>query len=197
MHFLRFLSSDLVVWAFRFWFRHFGVISFWMLFAALGRAVQMRFFGPISSPLSISLEVIVEVARIVTLLAIIGCGSLSAGIRKVAGIYRSNRQQWSDFGRKMRLTLRQFWPVLLWNLLVFSLIAFGFNRVNGLLADHSAVLPFLKKTGVMQASATSMPIVFFLKNLTVIPFTLVFDYTLVRWLVDKRGVTNAYLQTGA
>ncbi|GAB3935924.1 hypothetical protein GCM10028804_55540 [Larkinella terrae] len=168
-----------------------------MLFAALGRAGQMQFWGPIPASWSIVLEFVVELARILTILVILGHGNAIAGGRKLAGIFRFRRKQWAKLGRNIRLTFRQQWPVLFWNLLVFSLIAYGFNRFNGLVADQSTLLPFLKMNGIMHESATTMPIVFFLKNLTVIPFTLIFEYGLFRWLTGNRSVVNRLVQTRA
>jgi hypothetical protein len=190
-------SAGIVTWSFRFWVNHFGLISFCMLFAALGRAIQMRVFGPIPSPAFIGLEIVVELARIVTVLVIIGHGNLRRGIGNAASIFRFKREQWRGVGISARATVRQHWPVLLWNLLVFSLIAFVFNWINGLIADKSGALIFLKNSGFIQTSATGMPLVFFLKNLTVIPFTLVFDYGLVRWLSGKFPLTSLRFQAAS
>ncbi|GAB3900193.1 hypothetical protein GCM10028803_22620 [Larkinella knui] len=176
------LTTGILVWAFQFWWRYFGQISFWMLFAALGRAIQMRIFGPISPTFSIVLEIVVELARVLTLLLIIGQGNLGNGFWKMVGIFRYTREKWRQLGRTFRSTLRQYWPVLLWNLLVFSLIAYGMNRLNGFVANQTALLGYLKLAGWVHESASEMPVVFFLKNLTVIPFTLVFEYGLFRWL---------------
>jgi hypothetical protein len=147
--------------------------------------------------LAVALEFVVELARITTLLVIIGHGNLSNGIQKVVGIFRFSREQWSGFSRAVRRTFSQQWTVLLWNLLLFSLVAYAFNWANGVIADHSSVLLFLKDNGFMNESASGMPVFFFLKNLTVVPFTLVFDYILLRWLTGKLTFAGLTVQTGA
>jgi hypothetical protein len=197
MNTIRFPSANLLIWTFRFWLNHIVPISFLMLFAALGRAIQMHIFGSIPLFLAVALEFVVELARITTLLVIIGHGNLSNGIQKVVGIFRFSREQWSGFSRAVRRTFSQQWTVLLWNLLLFSLVAYAFNWANGVIADHSSVLLFLKDNGFMNESASGMPVFFFLKNLTVVPFTLVFDYILLRWLTGKLTFAGLTVQTGA
>ncbi|RAJ94470.1 hypothetical protein LX87_04357 [Larkinella arboricola] len=178
-------TSGILNWSFRFWWTYFVPISFWMLLAALGRAIQMRLFGPIPSGVYYGLEILVECVRIITVLVIVGHGSPRQGARKIVRLFRFNRSQWREIGRAVRLTIRQQWAVSLINLLVFSLIAFGFNKLNGIIADQSVLLPFLKRNGLVDAAATGMPVFFFLKNLTVIPFTLVFEYGLFCWLARR------------
>ncbi|WP_460674270.1 hypothetical protein [Larkinella ripae] len=178
-------SAGLLVWTFQFWRTYFGPISLWMLFAALGRAVQMKIFGPIPSSLFVSLEILVEAARIITILVIVGHGNWRQGVQNLGVLFRFKKQQWRETGRTARTMLRLHWPVLLGNLLLFSLLAYGFNAINRLIAEHRAVFYGLKDFGFMHQAATSMPLFFFLKNLTVIPFTVIFEYGLFMALAGK------------
>lgn len=177
--------AGLLTWSFQFWRTCFGVISFWMLFAALGRAIQMRVFGPIPSMVHLSLEILVELARILTVLVIIGHGNLTRGAQALGRFFRLKRTDWRNIWRSIRTTCREQWPVLLSNLVLFSLIAFGFNQVNSWIAAHRAVFYGLRDFGFIHEQATSMPIFFFLKNLTVIPLTLIFEYGFFLWLAGK------------
>ncbi|MGA0556636.1 hypothetical protein ACO2Q8_08295 [Larkinella sp. VNQ87] len=192
----RFPHLALVSWTFRFWRAYAGPITGWMLLAALGRAVQMRIFGPVSSPVYTGLEVVVELARIITLLVIIGHGNLRRGAQKLVLLLRYKSSNWREVGQTIWTIGRQDWPILLWNLLAFSLLAFGFNKLNGLIADHEAVQALLRQNGLMHTSATGMPVFFFLKNLTVIPFTLIFEYGLFCWLAGKMMLSERRVKAG-
>ena len=185
-------SANLLGWTVTFWLKHIGIISLLMLFAAVGRSVQMRAMGEVTSSGYFWLEVMVELARLLTLAAIVGHGHIVRGFLKIGAIFRLRRDEWYEIGRSVRATLRFQWPALVSYLILFSLIALLINKGNGLIADNSAVLDLLKRNGLLHPAATGLPLFFFLKNLTIIPLTLVFDYNLVQWCTKQgRGVPVA------
>ncbi|GAB3274533.1 hypothetical protein GCM10027347_47480 [Larkinella harenae] len=156
-----------------------------MLWAALGRAIQMRIFGPVPPSFHLALEIVVESARIMTVLVIIGHGNIQQGVRKSASIMQLKKKEWRAVGQAIRTNFRLHWANVFIHLMVFSLLAFGFNRLNDWIANHSAVFYGMKDFGIIHEQATPTPLFFFLKNLTVIPFTLLFEYGLFRWLAGQ------------
>lgn len=178
-------SANLLGWTFTFWLKHLGIITFLMLFAAVGRSIQMRAMGEVSSTAYFWLEVMVEVARLLALFAIVGHGHIVRGFLKIGVIFRLRRDEWSEIGRSVRATLRFQWPALVGYLVFFSLIALLINKGNSLIADNTTVLTVLKRSGLLHPAATGMPLFFFLKNLTIIPLTLVFEYNLLQWCTKQ------------
>ena len=174
-----------LAWSLRFWIRYLVVITFLMLFAALGRAFQMKAAGPVSPFLYWFLEVLVALARMLTLLAIMGFGSIRRGGCNVIGIFKMKSQDWRQAGAATMKKFSNDWAVFLMSIIVFSCIAFVMNRSITLVAANSKFLHTLKDNHFLAPSASGMPVVFFLKNLTVIPFTMIFDVAIVLWLCGK------------
>ncbi|WP_345264138.1 hypothetical protein [Nibrella viscosa] len=127
-------------------------------------------------------------ARILTLLAIIGHGNIRRGSDQVKRLFGLRGQEWTTVGRSVRQTLVRQWPGLLIDLVLFSLLAWVLNHSIAGVANYPVVILTAQKMGVLHPEATGTPIVFFLKNLTVIPLTMVFDYGLVWWLSGKMPV---------
>lgn len=174
-----------LAWALRFWLKYLGLITFLMLVAALGRAFQMKAAGPVSPFLYWFLEVLVAFARILTLLAIIGFGSIRQGARNFMGIFKMKSQDWRQTGAATMKTFSNDWAVFLMSIIVFSCIAFVMNRSITMVAANIKFMQALKDSHILVPSATGMPVIFFLKNLTVIPLTMIFDVAIVLWLCGK------------
>lgn len=174
-----------LAWSLRLWLRYLGPITFLMLVAALGRAFQMKAAGPVSPFLYWFLEMLVAFARILTLLVIGGFGSIRQGGRNFIGILKMKSQDWRQAGAATMKTFSHDWAVFLMSIIVFSCIAFVMNRSITLVAANDKFLQALKDNHILVQSASGMPVVFFLKNLTVIPFTMIFDVAIVLWLCGK------------
>lgn len=183
-----FLSFLLLKWSIRFYFAHFGLIAAICFFAALGRAIQMGAIGEISSGWYITLEVIVALSRLTLLVAVIGKGKILQGFRKIRSIFRSKKEERKKGWRTVVERFKVYWLMILWNCLFFGLLAFLINSLIGYLASIPEVLSFLKENNVLHKNATQTPLVFFLKNLTVIPFTLIFEYGIFLLLIDRISI---------
>lgn len=177
-----------LAWSLQFWLKYSGLITFLMLIAALGRAFQMKAAGPVSPFLYWFLEVLVAFARILTLLVVIGFGNIRQGGRNFISVFNMKSQDWRRSGATTMKTFSSDWAVFLMSIIVFSCIAFVMNRSITLVAANGKFLQALKDNHILVQSTSGMPVVFFLKNLTVIPFTMIFDVAIVLWLGRKLPV---------
>ena len=81
--------------------------------------------------------------------------------------------------------LKKQWAAVLLNTRVFLLITWLINFLIDLLAYQTCLYLTLKSDGILAASASEWTILLFFKNLSVIPFTLVFDAVFLLWIADR------------
>jgi hypothetical protein len=153
----------------RFYSRHFLPLLALMLVAAFSRAFQMGAAGEISSAAYILLEISTELSRVLLLIFVLGQGSLKVGLRRCLRLFTMRKEGRKELWQRMGKRFRACWPALLWNLIGFGMLAFGTNYTINWLAHSQQVLLELKSLHLLAPTATSTPVVFFLKNLTVIP----------------------------
>ncbi|WP_128546877.1 hypothetical protein [Larkinella soli] len=187
----RLLSARLMRWAFRFWLAHGAAISGLMLISAVGRAAQMKAAGPIPGPVYWGLEVVVESARVLTLLIILGDGNFRNGVAVVTGWFQPVDWKWSGLWATVNNQWARCWPEMIGNLLWFALTAWAMNQLISMVSENRVMLDALRERGLLHPESTGMPIVFFLKNLTVIPLTVIFEYGFLRWLTGNSRVWNS------
>jgi hypothetical protein len=144
--------------------------------AAVGRALQLGAAGEISRGTHLLLEVLVEGARVALLLYLIGRGSMAAGWAGLRGMF--HRDGWQTIGPAFRLR----WRDLVANLLVFALLAAAANAVVFAVARNWTALAMLQHCGWIAEQAGEWVTILFLKNLSVIPWTLAFAVSLAHWL---------------
>ena len=154
------------------------------LVAAIGRAIQLRAFGPISPFSHVLLEVIIEGSRIMLVLYALGLANIKSGFTKLIRVVKSKEFRRRN-GRVAIIQLRHKWPTILLNLVAFLLIAYVFN----LLIDHIAYetclyITLLGRQLISEQSSVWVLILFF-KNVSVIPFTLVFQSLFLLWLTNR------------
>ena len=77
------------------------------------------------------------------------------------------------------------WPVILVNFACFVLIVWGLNALIDAVAYETCLLLSLKERGILQPGSGEWTILLFFKNLTVIPFTLVFETIFLLWITDR------------
>ena len=154
------------------------------LIAALGRVLQLGGFGAISTSTNIVLEVIVEAARILLFLYVLGLADIKKGLLRIKHLFmhkNKRKQQW-------KITIhntKKRWAAILLNLCGFLLIAWALNYLIDILAYETCLYLTLKKDGILAASSSERTILLFFKNLSVIPFTLVFETLLLLWINNK------------
>jgi preprotein translocase subunit SecE len=166
--------------------KHFLVITGLGLLAAFGRVIQLGGFGTISRGLNIFLEVVVESARISLFLYVLGVADIRKGVLRIRRFFteKENRKvRWATFMQNIR---RQ-WGSILVNMVGFALIVWTLNYLIDLLAYETCLYLTLREDGILDASSSEWTILLFFKNLSVIPFTLVFETVLLLWLVNQSG----------
>lgn len=164
--------------------QHFGVITGLGLIAAFGRVIQLGGFGEITSPTSIILEIVIESARILLFLYVLGLANIKNGLLRIKHFFTHK------YNRKSQLTItiqnvKKQWLSILLNIIGFLLIAWTLNYLIDLLAYETCLYLTLKKDGLLAETSSEWTILLFFKNLSVIPFTLVFETLFILWLTNK------------
>lgn len=164
--------------------KHMGVILLLGLIAGFGRVIQLGGFGEISPGMNIVLEVIIESSRILLFLYVLGLASIRNGVLRIKYFFTDKGKRklsWSVAIQK----IKKQWLSLLLNFIGFAMIAWSLNYLIDLLAYETCFYLSLKQHGVLTDSSSEWTILLFFKNLSVIPFTLVFETLLVLWLTNK------------
>jgi hypothetical protein len=178
-------AFSVLTWSLYFYFSHALVILGLALFAAAGRAVQIGWSARISSSTHLLLEVLVEGARLLICLAIVGDGSPAAGIRRIRRLFAKLKVNQGAASDALWGKLKARWMDLVLIVVVFSAFAYLVNFTIGSIAQSEAVLERLRGVALLNElsdESLGYVFVFVLKNLTIIPFTLVWWYGLYRWL---------------
>lgn len=164
--------------------RHFPAIMGLGLVAALGRVIQLGGFGEISNWINIILEVVIELARILIFLYVLGLANIRNGVLRLKHLltHKDDRKKlWTTAIQKLK---KQLFSISL-NIIGFLLIAWTINYLIDLLAYKTCLYLTLKKDGILVDSSSEWTILLFFKNLTVIPLMLIFDTVLLLWLSNK------------
>lgn len=180
-----FHAYDLIAWSFRFYGRHFFPLLVLMLVAAIGRALQMKAAGEISTEMYIALEIPVELSRVLLLIFVLGQGNFEKGFRRCKRIFTMKKVERKAYWRTIGESFKAYWFSLLVNLILFGFLAFLTNYGIDIIANNEQVLSGLKAWHMLHPIASANPVVFFLKNLTVIPFTLIFECGILLRLLGK------------
>lgn len=134
------------------------------LLAALGRVIQLGWEDPGTAVPHWGLELLVEGARLAILVVIVRA--------TIAALPVDARTFFAQLWPK----LQQEWRTVLWSTVVFALFAVAVNSAISWLAEQRfvhQVFQALPGTAALRPDRTGMLVVFSLKNLTIIPFTLV------------------------
>ncbi|MEJ0105159.1 MAG: hypothetical protein WDO19_22535 [Bacteroidota bacterium] len=174
--------------------KHFIVVFGLGLIAAFGRTIQLGAFGPITSWLNISLEIIIESARIAIFLYVLGLANIKKGLLRIRHLFTDKvnlKQNLVVAGNKVK----KQWSAILLNIVVFSVIAWTINYIIELLAYQTCLYITLKQGGVLSESSSEWVVLLFFKNISVIPFTLIFNALFALWITNKlKNLMPAKLQ---
>jgi hypothetical protein len=176
---LNFLKNTLC-----FFKKHFLVILGLGLIAALGRVIQLGGFGEIASWANIILEIVVGSARILIFVYVLGMANLKTGFLRIKKFFTHMR----DFRRHWTIAiqnLKKNWFSITLNICGFLLIVGAVNYLIDLLAYETCLYLTLKKDGLLADSSSEWTILLFFKNLSTIPFALVFETLFILWITNN------------
>lgn len=184
-------SLDWTIYTIRFLKDHFLTVFGLGLVAALGRAIQLKAFGPVNPLSNTLLELVVELARILIFFYALGLTNVKKGVVRLvqfATNKQGRKQNWRLAIQKMRAN----WSGVLINLVAFLVIAFLFNKLITHIAYETCLYITLKSHQVISDQASEWAIILFFKNISVIPFTLVFNALFCLWLVNRLPKRTVY-----
>lgn len=177
-------SLEWLLYTLRFIKDNFLIIFSLGLIAAIGRAIQLRAFGPISPLSHTLLEIIIESARVALVLYVLGLANIKSGLTKIIRVVKdkeARRQNW----RVAILKLRQQWSFILINLVAFLLIAYLFNSLIDHVAYETCLYLTLMARQLISEQSSVWALILFFKNVSVIPFTLVFLALFLLWITNR------------
>jgi len=169
---------------FYFFKKHFTKILGLGFIAALGRVIQLGGFGQIPAWMNIILEVVVESARILLFLYVLGLANIKNGVLRIKYLLTQKDNRKKVLTIAIQKLKKQWFSVSL-NIVGFFLIAWTINYLIDLLAYETCLYLTLKKDGILAETSSEWTILLFFKNLTLIPLTLIFDTLLLLWLSNK------------
>jgi hypothetical protein len=178
-------SISLVKYSIHFFGLHFLVVFGAGLVAAIGRAIQLGAMDHVSSGVNNLLEILIAAARVLTFLLVLGEGSIGKGARRIRSIFHLKGAQWRSISEAVITKLRVNWLSLVTNLLVYSAIAFMINFTIDKVAYDTDLLINLQSSHILSPQTSEWVLLLFLKNLTVIPFTIIFNGFLLLWVTGK------------
>lgn len=154
------------------------------LIAALGRVIQLGGFGPITSGMHVVLEIVIESTRVLLFLYVLGMASIKNGVLRIRRVWAQKENRRANFTMAIQ-KIKRHWGSIALNLAGFLLVAAALNYLIELTAYQTCLYLTLKQDGILAASSSEWTILLFFKNLSVIPFTLVFDAVFLLWSTNK------------
>ena len=164
--------------------QHLLLVLTFIFIPAIGRVVQTNGLGNISTSTYWLLEFPVEGARILFLLLLIGDGKIDKGIELLISMFRMTKDQWKTVPTAIINNLKLHSTELLITTFVFVLVALALNYLIKYAANSEEFLFKLQQFSLLR-SFNSQSLTLFLKNLTVIPFTILFEVWLILRLLNK------------
>lgn len=164
--------------------KHFSTLFMLGLAAAIGRSIQLRAIGEISVAWHVTLEVLIEATRVFIFLYALGTTQISKGITRLKTAF------WLFFRKHpdriaVYKKLRSQWLIIVVNLLLFSCITFLINFWIRITVFDTCFYERLTKHAIISKASSEWVMILFLKNISVIPLTLVFIPMLLLFLANK------------
>ena len=163
---------------------HFFPIFGLGLLAAFGRAAQLRAFGPISESANLLLEIVVEAIRVLIFLYALGLTNVRTGAVSILRLFsaaENRRRHWRAAMQKVKSQ----WVAIILNLAAFLIIAWAINFLIDYAAYQTCLYAKMKSSEVISDTASEWAFILFLKNISIIPFTLVFNALFLLWVTNR------------
>jgi hypothetical protein len=163
---------------------HLPVIMSLGLVAGIGRVIQLGGFGAISGTVYLVLEVIIETARLLLVIYVVGSASIPVGISRIGKIFSrdSNRRQ---LAKRAVSSIRSKWKSLLMNFVLYLVIAWLINVFIDHIAYETCLYLTMRQHGILNDQTSEWTIILFFKNLTIIPLTLIFNTLFLFHVTNK------------
>jgi hypothetical protein len=176
----------------RFYFANPVTVIGLAFFSAIGRAIQLGWGDSISLLLYLLLGGIVWGSRIGIFLVAIGGGSLREGSATIRRIHKMSEQERETKAEPMETNFKNNWIDVVVGFVIFGVFVYLIpNVIISQIAETESVLRFVRNHGLQGLDDESLGTVidFFLRNLTIIPFTIIWIfYGLSDFLRNHSGV---------
>jgi hypothetical protein len=160
------------------------LVSLFIFVPAIGRVVQTNGLGSINTFIYWLLEIPVEGARVLFLLLLVGNGKIISGLGLIISIFRISKEQWKLVASTIVNSFKFYSTELIVTTLAFIFMAIALNYLIKYTAGNEELLSGLQQFSPLK-SFNSLSLTLFLKNLTIIPLTLMFEIWLVLRLVNR------------
>ena len=154
------------------------------LIAAFGRAAQLGAFGPVTSFYYYFLEIIIQSARVFIFIYTLGLTHIRTGLIRLKKLI-SSKNTWKENWNIAVLKIKKEWISLLASFVTYLLIAFIINTLIDFATYQTCLYFKLKASDIISDKASEWVIILFLKNISVIPFSLVFNAIFLLWITNK------------
>ena len=160
------------------------------LAAGIGRFFQEGGNGEVSATTHSIIETIVTAARFLTILVVIGKGHIRSGLQRLVSLFRLTKTEWQSIWANILNNFSANFLAILINFLIYAIIAAAINIGLFALFGYTPFLEWLKLHEVISPAASKWPVLLLLKNITIIPFTFVFEVLLAIWIVKRNKTVN-------
>lgn len=186
------MKNSIFITSLRFFAKFAPAILGVSLMVSFGRVIQIGWGDDLSTAAYFLLEFFVEGLRVIILLFIIGRGSVSGGIQTITSIFKMPKDERDSAFTKMGKTFKLNWIVVLRGILFYGAAIISLNYLIGWMAGTSVAHTLLLDLGLPGSNENTLhtAATLFLKNLTVIPFTIIFQYLLVLYLLNPTSFRN-------
>lgn len=164
--------------------QHWMILLSLGLISGLGRVIQLGGFGEVSTTTHTLLEIVVEGARVAMLLFVVGLANLRKGFKLLIRLF-SGKIEMRKYARHAWSKIKMRPMALAVSFVAFGIVAWTMNLLIDQLAYETCLYLSLKRGGILVDTSSEWTILLFFKNISVIPFTLVFETVLLLWLTNK------------
>ena len=154
------------------------------LIAAFGRAAQLGAFGPVTSFYYYFLEITIQSARLFIFIYTLGLTHIRTGLTRLKKII-SSKNTWKEHWNIAVLKIKKEWVSILASFVIYLLIALIINTIINFATYQTCLYFKLKASEIISDKASEWVIILFLKNISVIPFSLVFNAIFLLWITNK------------
>jgi len=176
--------------------KHVLTVTILGLIAGLGRVIQLGGFGTISYAFNIFLEILINSARIVLFIYVLGFADFRIGLSRIKHFFTKKTERRENLITAWH-NLKEKWPSVIVNFIFFGMIAALLNYLIDALAYETCLFLTLKEGGILSSRSSEWTILLFFKNLSVIPFTLIFEVLFILWISGiKNNVSSAHSKSG-